>query len=148
MSSKQRNVRKRRVEEDENGDDSAAEQLHKDNLQDIKLIQKQRKRLAGIDATTFTATPAGTAVDDPATAVDDDGNELMETYVKEQAANNVLDEEAHMQQFIQKELAKRLGKRIDSDEQQLSKQELEDQELYRVPDGLKVDITRWHALRL
>jgi hypothetical protein len=98
-SGKQRNIRKKRsLEEDPEdpsaaADEAAAAEVKADLLHGLKLLQKQRKRVAGIDASKLV----------PAAADDDDAaadNELMDAqYVKAEgtAKSQIMDEETHMQ---------------------------------------------------
>lgn len=43
-----------------------------------------------------------------------------------------------MQRYIESQLAARLGKQVDEGQQRLSRQQLEELELYRLPEGLQV----------
>lgn len=134
--SKQRNLRKKRTLDEEN-DDVDEPELQKEALEDLKLLQKQRKRVAGVDASKLIPAAASDA-DEEDTAAE---NEVMQAqYVRAEgtAKSQILDEEAHMQQFVEQELAKRLGKSVDGSELKLSKQELEELELYKLPDGFQV----------
>jgi hypothetical protein len=133
--SKQRNLRKKRPAEDEADDaDEGAQEVQKELLQDLKLLQKQRKRAAGIDANKLV----------PAAASDDDeaaDNELMDAqYVKAVAdtKSQIMNEKTHMEQFVERELARRLGKTVDEGEQKLTKQERQERELYQMPEGFEV----------
>lgn len=67
-------------------------------------------------------------------------------YVKAEgtAKSQILDEEVHMQQFVERELAKRLGKSVDGSEQKLTKQEQEELELYKLPEGFQVGVSARH----
>jgi hypothetical protein len=130
MSGKQRNLRKKRALE-EDGDGEQPE-VHKDSLEDLKLLQKQRKRLSGVDAAALAR-----ASEDAGAGGQEHRSELMEAYVKADSRNSLLDEEAHMKKYVERELAKRLGRSIDEGEQALSQAELEEQELYRMPEGLE-----------
>jgi hypothetical protein len=135
--SKQRNLRKKRPAEDEpeDGDDGTPE-VKKELLQDLKLLQKLRKRTAGVDANKLI----------PAAEYDEDeaaDNELMDAqYVKavEDNRSQILDEKVHMEQFVERELARRLGKAVDEGEQHLSKQERQERELYQMPEGFEVGV--------
>ena len=133
--SKQRNLRKKRPAEDdadEAGDDTP--EVQKELLQDLKLLQKTRKRVAGVDTTKLV--PAATSDDDA-----EADNELMDAqYVKAVETNRsqILDEKVHMEQFVERELARRLGKTVDDGEQQLSKLEKQERELYKMPEGFEV----------
>lgn len=133
--SKQRYLRKKRPAEDEADDaDEGAQEVQKELLQDLKLLQKQRKRAAGIDANKLV----------PAAASDDDeaaDNELMDAqYVKAVAdtKSQIMNEKTHMEQFVERELARRLGKTVDEGEQKLTKQERQERELYQMPEGFEV----------
>jgi len=134
MSGRQRNLRKKRVIDGDEDGGGGEEEARGEALEDLKLLQRQRKRTAGMDAAALAAQ-GGTGGDDGNA---DDDNELMDTYVKAQAGGNMLDEEAQMQQYIERELARRTGKRVDDGEQQLTKQQLEELELYKVPEALQV----------
>jgi hypothetical protein len=134
--SKQRNLRKKRPAEDEaadDGDDGAPE-VQKELLQDLKLLQKQRRRVAGVDASKLV--PAADYDEDEAA-----DNELMDAqYVKavENNKSQILDEKVHMEQFVERELARRLGKTVDEGGEHLSKQEKQERELYQMPEGFEV----------
>lgn len=135
--SKQRNLRKKRPAEDEpeDGDDGTPE-VKKELLQDLKLLQKMRKRTAGVHANK----PVPAAEYDEDEAAD---NELMDAqYVKavEDNKSQILDEKVHMEQFVERELARRLGKAVDEGEQHLSKQERQERELYQMPEGFEVGV--------
>jgi hypothetical protein len=132
--SKQRNLRKKRTLEDEDEQEDVPE-VQKELLEDLKLLQKQRKRVAGVDASKLLPAAAEEEEDQG------QDNELMDAqYVKAVGSkkSQILDEEAHMQQFVERELARRLGRSVDEGEQKLSKQEREELELYQIPAGLKV----------
>lgn len=143
-SGKQRNLRKKRALEDDPedaataADEAAAAEVKADLLHGLKLLQKQRKRTAGIDASKLV----------PAAADDGDGfgdNELMDAqYVKAEgtAKSQILDEETHMQRYIESQLAARLGKQVDEGQQRLSRQQQEELELYRLPEGLQASLTQ------
>lgn len=133
--SKQRNLRKKRPAEDEQeGGDDGTPEVQKELLQDLKLLQKQRKRVAGVDANKLV----------PATEYSEDeaaDNELMDAqYVKavEDNKSQILDEKVHMEQFVERELARRLGKSVDEGQEKLSKLEKQERELYQMPEGFEV----------
>eukprot|EP00879_Flechtneria_rotunda_P029117 GHRR01031385.1.p1 GENE.GHRR01031385.1~~GHRR01031385.1.p1 ORF type:complete len:166 (+),score=64.79 GHRR01031385.1:316-813(+) len=135
---KQRNLRKKRSFE-EPEDDEITPEVQKELLEDLKLLQKQRKRVAGVDVSKLIAATTA-AADEEGTGTAD--NELMDAqYVKAEgtAKSQILDEETHMQMFVERELARRLGRSVDENEQKLSKQQQEELELYRLPEGLQ----RW-----
>lgn len=140
--SKQRNLRKKRPAEDEGegGDDDATPEVQKELLADLKLLQKQRKRAVGIDANKLVPAAAGGGDDEDAAA----DNELMDAqYVKAVETNKsqILDENVHMEQFVERELARRLGKSVGEEgSQQLSKMEQQERELYELPEGFEVGV--------
>jgi hypothetical protein len=146
MSSKQRNLRKKRDREEASDSEEPGVEVKKDYLEDLKAVQKLRKRTAGINAGALASgqssgdADAQAAAEAAASMAD---NELMDAYVRAQGAKSALqDEEAHMQQFVERELAKRLGKDLNDGAQQLSKHELEEQELYAVPEAFKGSLTK------
>lgn len=134
MSGKQRNLRKKRaLDEDGDGPDAEPE-VQKETLEDLKLLQRMRKRTGGMDAAALAVkgtTEAGFSGTD-------EENKLMEAYVKAQGGQNVLDDEAHMQKYVEREMARRRGVELDEGEKKMSKAELEEMELYKVPEGLQV----------
>lgn len=133
--SKQRNIRKRRALDDEDAE-GVEEEVHRETLEDLKLLQKQRKRLAGVAAADLARSEGdGSGLGAEALHTD-----LMEAYVKAEAGRGLQDEEEHMRKYIEKEVATRLGRRLDEGEVQLSKAELMERELYTVPEELQV---RW-----
>jgi hypothetical protein len=145
MSSKQRNLRKKRDREEASDSEEPGVEVKKDYLEDLKAVQKLRKRTAGINAGALASGTSGDADAQAAAAAAASmaDNELMDAYVRAQGAKSALqDEEAHMQQFVERELAKRLGKDLNDGAQQLSKHELEEQELYAVPEALKASLTK------
>jgi ribosomal protein S6E (S10) len=137
--SKQRNLRRKRTSEEQEDEDDAPE-IQKEVLAGLKLLQKQRKRVAGVDASKLVPAAAQDEEEDAEAE-----NEVMNAqYVKAEgtAKSQIFDEEAHMQQFVERELAKRLGKSVDGSELNLSKQEREELELYKLPDGFQVKLTQ------
>ena len=141
---KQRNIRKKRALEDEEEGPEAGEaepEVQKAVLEDIKLLQKQRKRTTGISSSALAASRA----DD---ADLDEGNELMESYVKAQGGAAVMTEEQHMERFVELEVARRLGKQVDDLTREPSAREREEQALYEVPAELKVRPGHAHWARV
>lgn len=137
---KQRNLRKRPAEDEADEADDGTPEIQNDLLQDLKLLQKQRKRVPGVDANKLV--PAAAASDDEEAA----DNELMDAqYVKAVETNKsqIMDESTHMEQFVERELAKRLGKSMEDGQQNLTKHEKQELELYQMPEGFEV---RAHAL--
>lgn len=132
---KQRNLRKRPAEEEADEADDGTPEVQKDLLHDLKLLQKQRKRVAGVDANKLV--PAAASDDDEAAA----DNELMDAqYVKAVETNKsqIMDESTHMEQFVERELAKRLGKSLEDGQANLTKHEKQELELYQMPEGFEV----------
>ena len=114
MSGKQRNLRKRRATEEdpEDGDAANEPEVHSTTLEDLKLLQKQRKRITGVDAAALATRGGEGANGNP------EDNELMEAYVKAQGGQNILDEQTHMQKYVEQELARRLGKSVEEEQVQ------------------------------
>ncbi|KAI8466350.1 MAG: hypothetical protein J3K34DRAFT_433935 [Monoraphidium minutum] len=140
MPPKQRNIRKKRALEEDEGEAAAgadgegpAEEIEKAALEDLKLLQKMRKRTAGIHSSALAASRAGDADLD-------DENELMESYVKAQGGQAVFTEEEHMERYVEEEVAKRLGKQVDELQHAHSMREREELALYEVPDDLKASL--------
>jgi len=133
MPPKQRNIRKKRtLEEEEAADGDAVPEVEKETLEDLKLLQKQRKRTVGIHSSALAASRAGEA------DLGEQDNDLMEAYVKEQTGQAILTEEQHMERFVELEVAKRLGKQVDDLTGAPSARERAELELYDVPEALKV----------
>ncbi|KAF8063727.1 telomere length and silencing protein 1 [Scenedesmus sp. PABB004] len=138
--SKQRHLRKRRaLDEDEDGPgDEGAPEVRRDALEDLKLLQRTRRRGAGIDASRLVPS----AADDDR---DGDDNELLESqYVKAEGAakSQLMDEEAHMARYVETELAKRLGKSVEERGGSLTKAQQAELELYSLPEGLQANVTQ------
>lgn len=140
MSSKRRNIRTKRAS---SADEAAEEEeILKDNLEDVKLLQKQRRRMPGMGASALATgnTKATRQVVEDTADEDDDGNELLDSYVKAKAVVTA-EENPHMQRYVEEELARRLGRKRPGEELDMAdplvRQRLEEEELYRVPEELK-----------
>lgn len=164
MAPKQRNIRKKRAlaeeEEDEQQQQPGPEQASEQqgdagtseaaaappvaSIQDLKLLQKLRKRGQGISAAELAASRAADAA-----AEQEQQNELMEAYVKAQqggggAAGGLLSEEQQMERYVEAEVARRLGKSAGADgeggaaAEARRRREAEEKALYAVPEELKV----------
>jgi hypothetical protein len=114
MAPKQRNIRKRRALDDDD-DQSGDEQKPSITTEDIRLLQKQRQRRQGVDAAALAvdistsaalASLAGPADQDPKTTAEDG---LQHAFKKE--INQVATQDVHMQKYVEEQLALRLGKR-------------------------------------
>ncbi len=106
--------------------------MEKTALEDLKLLQKLRKRTVGIHSSVLAASRADEG------DLDDEQNELMEAYVKAQGGAAMMTEEQHMERFVELEVAKRLGRTVDELERGPSAREQEELALYDVPAALKV----------
>lgn len=116
-------------------------------LEEIKLLQKQRERKSGIPATLtlqqsqpgISSGLAAKAVDKNDTGggdgADKDDLVLQDTFAQETA---VLDEDPNMVKYIEQELAKKRGRNIDEEDQVENELKRAEDELYTIPDHLKV----------
>ncbi|XP_020108496.1 uncharacterized protein C9orf78 homolog [Ananas comosus] len=141
-----KNFRKRTFD----ADDSEDEADRRLALEEVKLLQKLRERKPGIPAvpssSSFSAAAAAAAAaasdllrrpsagSDAASAADSGKEDLVlqDTFAQETA---VTVEDPNMLKYVEQELAKRRGKRIDAGDKE-EKDALD--ELYAVPDHLKV----------
>ncbi|OIW07054.1 hypothetical protein TanjilG_02688 [Lupinus angustifolius] len=112
-------------------------------LEEIKLLQKQRERKSGIPANP-TLQPqsaiGGGVASKPAEKNDGDGGDkddlvLQDTFAQETA---VLVEDPNMVQYVENELAKKTGKKIDAVDQVENELKRAEDELYKIPEHLKV----------
>ncbi|CAL9196431.1 unnamed protein product [Musa hybrid cultivar] len=145
-----KNFRKRTLEHDPRPDDTEEdEEERRLVLEEVKLLQKQRERKPGIPAlpTVPQHSPTGpggafrrSSSSSGAAGVGDKGDGdggkedlvLQDTFAQETA---VTIEDPNMLKYVEKELAKRRGKKIDSSEKE-EKDPMD--ELYVVPEHLKV----------
>ncbi|WOL18403.1 hypothetical protein Cni_G27198 [Canna indica] len=148
---KSKNFRKRTLDPDPHYDD--AEEDEEDRrlaLEEVKLLQKQRERKTGIPALptapqhsptgpggALRKTPSGTGGGGGGGDKGDrDGGKedlvLQDTFAQETA---VTVEDPNMLKYVEQELAKRRGKKVDSGEKE-DKDPMD--ELYVVPEHLKV----------
>lgn len=135
-----KNFRKRKVDEEENeqGHESEDEEERRLALEEVKLLQKQRERKCGIPA-NHTLRPSGDVLPKVRDRVEGDGEKeelvLQDTFAQETA---VMVEDPNMLKYIDKELAKKKGKNITATNQEESDLKRAEDELYKIPDHLKV----------
>ncbi|GLC44912.1 hypothetical protein PLESTB_001688800 [Pleodorina starrii] len=130
--SKQRNIRKKTLsEEPEDVPDGGGEpECQRDKLAETRMMQQLRRRTAGTGAASLAMGLAGPGIGpggdadgsgragsaEPRSADDDDsaepggGGAVMDSYVKAKSIATQQDEDAHMQKYIEEQLALRLGK--------------------------------------
>ncbi|XP_068660112.1 protein COP1 SUPPRESSOR 2 [Aristolochia californica] len=135
MSTK--NFRKRTLDPD-NDAESENEEERKSALEEIKFLQKQRERKRGLPAMP-TAQTAGSAVRKGTDKNEGDGEKeelvLQDTFAQETA---VTVEDPNMLKYVEQELSKKRGKNIDANNQDESDLKRADDELYVIPEHLKV----------
>lgn len=141
-----KNFRKRSIREEDDDDDDL---LHKEDeeerrlaLEEVKLLQKQRERKSGIPAnppTLQTSNATAGVLPKVIDKNDADGDKeelvLQDTFAQETA---VLVEDPNMVKYVEQELAKKRGKNIDATDQVENELKRAEDELYRIPDHLKV----------
>ncbi|XP_031394759.1 protein COP1 SUPPRESSOR 2 [Punica granatum] len=153
LRQKKKNYRKRTAEELEDEADDKANTNGPDDdederrvLEEVKFLQKQRERKAGIPALPSSQksgsgarfglmAPAAKSVEKG----DGDGEKedlvLQDTFAQETA---VMVEDPNMLMYIEQELAKKRGRNVDlSDQVETELKRVED-ELYQIPEHLKV----------
>ncbi|XP_028770943.1 protein COP1 SUPPRESSOR 2 [Neltuma alba] len=149
---RKKNYRKRSasIEETENKEGEQSKREESDDerdrrmaLEEIKLLQKQRERKSGIAANPTLPTQSGTGSGLAAKAAeknDGDGGDkdelvLQDTFAQETA---VMVEDPNMVNYIEQELAKKRGRKIDKTDQVESELKRAEDELYKIPEHLKV----------
>ncbi|KAG1328337.1 Protein COP1 SUPPRESSOR 2 [Cocos nucifera] len=124
-----KNFRKRSLEQDPDSEDEEERRLA---LEEVRFLQKQRERKPGIPALPI-AEPVPRR---PGEKADADGEKedlvLQDTFAQETA---VTVEDPNMLKYVEQELAKRRGKKIDAGDKE-EKDPMD--ELYVVPEHLKV----------
>lgn len=144
-----KNFRKRAFEDDEEdqspkNDDE--EQQRKLALEEVKFLQKQREKRSGIPAlpTTSQNKVAISATDglvskkvSEKSEADAEKDELVlqDTFALETA---VMEEDPNMTRYVEQELAKRRGKKIDEAGRVENEVKQAEDELYSIPEHLKV----------
>ncbi|KAL0462234.1 UNVERIFIED_CONTAM: protein COP1 SUPPRESSOR 2 [Sesamum latifolium] len=145
---KAKNFRKRSVEaEDEDEDHERRSALA---LEEVKFLQRQREKKLGIPAliTSASSASAGAGVTHGSTGglarnvndksegdVEKDDLVLQDTFAQETA---VMVEDPNMLRYVEQELAKKKGKNIDVENQVESDVKRAEDELYKIPEHLKV----------
>ncbi|XP_058754115.1 protein COP1 SUPPRESSOR 2-like [Vicia villosa] len=150
---RRKNYRKRNPTEEHNqlpqsqsNNDSDDEHERRLALEEIKLLQKQRERKSGIPANltlqqsnpSISGGSAAKAVeknDGGGDGGDKDDLVLQDTFAQETA---VMDEDPNMVKYIEQELAKKRGRNIDEEDQVENELKRAEDELYTIPDHLKV----------
>ncbi|CAA7056209.1 unnamed protein product [Microthlaspi erraticum] len=137
-----RNFRKRNFEEEEEDDLSKAaisdeEEQRRLALEEVKFLQKQRERKLGIPALSTAQNSIGKAKPVEKTEAEGEKEELVlqDTFAQETA---VLIEDPNMVKYIEQELAKKRGRNIDDAEEVENELKRVEDELYMIPDHLKV----------
>ncbi|CAL5221323.1 g3497 [Coccomyxa viridis] len=141
---KERNIRKRRgVDEDDDASEEEKVDVRK-VLEDTKLMHKQKKRRAGLDAARLLSESG--AIQGGA---EGHHSELMDTYIKETKRDDT-ERDPEMEKYIEEQLRKRLGKRRDSEEGEGEENgNAEEDDLYTIPanlQGQKIkqqDVSSW-----
>ncbi|KAH0469530.1 hypothetical protein IEQ34_001088 [Dendrobium chrysotoxum] len=111
-----KNFRKRRLEQDELGTESEDEDDRRMALEEVMFLQKQRERKTGISALPSAQSGNSGLVRSGDKAEGDGEKEdlvLQDTFAQETA---VIVEDPNMLKYVDQELAKRRGKKIDSGE--------------------------------
>nr|XP_043610618.1 protein COP1 SUPPRESSOR 2 [Erigeron canadensis] len=149
---KNKNFRKRSQPDD---DDDANEQTAVQDdandrrlaLEEIKFLQKLREKKSGVPAIVKTGqaaaatggSNAGGLVSKSGEKGEGDGEKddlvLQDTFALETA---VMDEDPHMLRYVEQELAKKKGKKIDEPDQVENDIKRAEDELYKIPEHLKV----------
>ncbi|KAG2440395.1 hypothetical protein HYH02_010284 [Chlamydomonas schloesseri] len=147
MSGKQRNIRKRVASEDEDAPEASAEpECQRDKLAETRLMQQLRKRTAGTGVGALAMGGGGPGIGpasregsaEPGAGADKGaGTVVMDAYVKAKSIAVQMDEDAHMQKYVEEQLAARLGKsaaqaEAEANDPEVKRRKLE-QELYALP---------------
>lgn len=140
---RKRHLRKRKVLEDNDEDPQVVDEEVSSNLEEVKVLQKQRARVKGTQtdllAQAISSAQAAAAAPAPVatTAEGEEGGEelvLQDTFAQETA---VLVEDPNMVKYVEQELAKRRGLAGDGQDAAADAKSAED-ELYKIPEHLKV----------
>lgn len=137
-----KNFRKRSIEDDQAKDNNNSEDEEERRLalEEVKFLQKQRERKLGIPAILTLQTTGVTPtkkVAEKNEVPDGDKEELVlqDTFAQETA---VMVEDPNMLKYVEQELAKKRGRNIDATNQVGNDLKRADDELYVVPEHLKV----------
>ncbi|PKA56624.1 Transcription factor GTE1 [Apostasia shenzhenica] len=130
-----KNFRKQTIEQEDAGAESGDEEERRLKLEEVKFLQKLRERKPGISALPIVQSGAG-GFHRSGDKADGDGEKedlvLQDTFAQETA---VTIEDPNMLKYVEQELAKRRGHKIDSVEKE-DKDPMD--ELCAVPEHLKV----------
>lgn len=143
---KERHIRSKLVdeamEEGNNEPGGEKDELLRDKLSEIRLLQKMRKRGTGMDAESLAA-PTSTSQPLHAADVNEPPESiamLRDSYVKATAVlSKEADEDEHMKKFVEIELSKRLGKKNtgpELDENEKRRRKI-DEDLYSIPEAFQ-----------
>ncbi|XP_023549511.1 protein COP1 SUPPRESSOR 2 [Cucurbita pepo subsp. pepo] len=174
QQSKRKNFRKRNCYDTEDGEDGAnstatkseeEEEEHRMALEEVKFLQKQRERRAGIpalpsvsmqtsttgasgasggggglvrkstDANSKTGGGGGSKNESAGGEGDKDDLVLQDTFAQETA---VMVEDPNMLKYIEQELAKKRGRTLETVEGAENDLKQAEDELYKIPEHLKV----------
>ncbi|KAI4349833.1 hypothetical protein L6164_010382 [Bauhinia variegata] len=140
---KKKNYRKRSapVEEDKGGEFVTDNESDDERERRDKLLQKQRERRSGIPANS--SLPSESRIAGGLTAKTTEKNEggdkdelvLQDTFAQETA---VMVEDPNMVKYIEQELAKKRGRKIDANDQVENELKRAEDELYKIPEHLKL----------
>ncbi|KAG7595555.1 Telomere length and silencing protein 1 [Arabidopsis suecica] len=138
-----RNFRKRSFEEEKEDNDlnkaaiSDEEEKRRLALEEVKFLQKLRERKLGIPALSTAQSSIGKVKPVEKTEAEGEKEELVlqDTFAQETA---VLIEDPNMVKYIEQELAKKRGRNIDDAEEVENELKRVEDELYKIPDHLKV----------
>ncbi|KAL3849413.1 hypothetical protein ACJIZ3_011295 [Penstemon smallii] len=145
-----KNFRKRSMTADVEDEDSDHEKRLALALEEVKFLQRQREKKSGIPALPTPSTaPSGAngnsninngglvrkANDKSEGDAEKDELVLQDTFAQETA---VMVEDPNMLRYVEQELAKKRGKNIDEENQVENEVKRAEDELYKIPDHLKV----------
>ncbi|KAI4384897.1 hypothetical protein MLD38_002983 [Melastoma candidum] len=146
MNPRNKNFRKRAIEEEEyGGPQPEDEEERRLALEEVKFLQKQRERKSGIAAIPAAqkngaaAARVGNVPKSVEGKNEGDGEKedlvLQDTFAQETA---VMVEDPNMVKYVEQELAKKRGRNIEEADQVENEIKRVEDELYRVPEHLKV----------
>lgn len=138
MSRKQRNFRKSRALQEQ---EQLSEEEEGEPLEELKLLQQQRKRQKGLGADVLVTggSAPGAGMGEVSESDDeDDGADLNTGYVKEKARVDE-EEDPHMTKYVEEQLAKRMGKQTATDAELLrdARAPPQDSGFIEVPESLR-----------
>jgi len=150
-SGRARNLRTKRAADSDDeqpaqdGGQQPAVEVHKDKLEELKLLQKLRKKTGGTAASQLAAGVQDDFLQpkQPIASTSNADNDIMGGFSK---AKTVVtsEEDPNMQKFIEQELAKRLGKQVGSEEQEdpEAKRRRLEAEMYKIPEEYKTNMAQ------